>query len=94
MTSAKRLRKDSQSGEFGSICPLKQSFSQQEDSSVPFWVREQGITNVYERTGKSSRCPSFLAGESIKDSQKHGNIKQHTPTTRPNKKDLGSLLKK
>lgn len=42
----------------------------------------------------SSRCPSFLAGESVKDGQKHGNIKQHTATNRPNKKDLGSLLKK
>lgn len=34
----------------------------------------------------SSRCPSFLAGESVKDGQKHCNIKQHMPTNRPNKK--------
>ncbi len=95
MTSAKCLRKDTAKVE-GLVADVPQSshFSQQEDSSVPFWVREWGITNVYERTGKSSRCPSFLAGESVKDGQKHGNIKQHTPTNRPNKKDLGSLLKK
>lgn len=69
-------------------------FPQREDCSVSFWVRERGIANVYESTGKSSRCPSFLAGESVKGGQKHGNIKRHTPTNRPNKKDLGSLLKK
>lgn len=48
-----------------------------------------------KRTGMEQQVSiSFLAGESVKDGQKHGNIKQHTPTNRPNKKDLGSLLKK
>lgn len=58
-------------------------------------ARERNRKCLKKEPEWSSRCPSFLAGERIKDGQKHGNIKQHTPTNRPNKKkDLGSLLKK
>lgn len=49
-------------------------------------ARERNLKYLKKEPEWSSRCPSFLAGESIKDGQKHGNIKQHAPTNRPNKK--------